>query len=191
MRKRPALLVLVFLLFLSTTLYGCPSSSSEPKPQNNANNAADSIPSQKMVDKEVTLYFSDEQVMHLLPEKRTVKIQESDNPAPSLAEAIVKELIAGPKNEKLTKTIPPESRLNSIKIEGNLAYVDMSEEFKSRHWGGSSGEIMTIGSLVNSLTEIDGIDRVQLLINGQKTDTLAGHYDTSQPIARDASLIKK
>lgn len=188
MNKKPALLILVLILFLSTTLYGCPSSSSsEQKPQNNANN----VSSEKVVDKEVTLYFSDDQIMYLLPELRTIEIKESDNPTPLLAEAIVKELIAGPKNEKLSKTIPPESKLNSIKIEDNMVYVDMSEEFKSKHWGGSSGEIMTIGSLANSLTEIDGIEKVQLLINGQKTDTLAGHLDISQPITRDEALIKK
>jgi germination protein M len=50
---------------------------------------------------------------------------------------------------------------------------------------------MTINSIVNSLTELTGIKKVQILINGTKVDTLAGHADLSQALSRNESIIKK
>ena len=72
-----------------------------------------------------------------------------------------------------------------------MATVDFSKELKTKHWGGSTGESMTIMSIVNSLTELPGIEKVQILIEGQKEDTLAGHWDLSSPISRDESIIGK
>ena len=49
---------------------------------------------------------------------------------------------------------------------------------------------MTIYSIVNSLTKLDGIHKVQLLVEGQKIETLAGHFDTSEPLEPDNNLVK-
>lgn len=135
---------------------------------------------------EVVLYFADDQAEYLVPEKREVSLQKNE----STAEAIVKALISGPKNTKLGVTIPAGTKLRSVNIKENTAYVDFSEEIKTKHWGGSAGESMTIFSIVNSLTEMKEIKQVQILIAGVKQDSLAGHLDISQPIARDPGLIR-
>ena len=43
---------------------------------------------------------------------------------------------------------------------------------------------MTIDSLVYTLTEIEGIDKVQVLIEGKAIESLAGHYDWSEPFSK-------
>jgi spore germination protein GerM len=78
-----------------------------------------------------------------------------------------------------------------LKITDQIAYVDFSEEIRSKHPGGSAGELMTLNSIVNSLTELPEIKKVQIMINGKKVDTLVGHADLSQPLGRDESIIKK
>jgi len=45
--------------------------------------------------------------------------------------------------------------------------------------------------LTGHLTELDSIDEIQILIEGEKQETLAGHWDISKPITRDEKIIQK
>lgn len=134
----------------------------------------------------VTLYFSDEQAENLVPEARVMRKGKE-----SLPELIIKGLIAGPKQAGHYKTIPETARLLSVRVEDEVAYVNFSQEFQTDHWGGSAGDIQTIYSVVNSLTELENIEAVQFLLEGEVEEAILGHVDTSQPIKRDASLLKK
>ncbi|QGT99594.1 hypothetical protein SYNTR_1001 [Candidatus Syntrophocurvum alkaliphilum] len=143
----------------------------------------------ELITDEVVLYFSDDQAMYLVPEKRMVTGKKNGK-YPFPAGAIVLELIQGPKSEELRPTIPPETRLLAIDIVNGIAKVDFTEEFRTKHWGGTTGETMTILSIVNSLTELEEIEKVKLLIGGEQIDTLAGHWYLGEPIQRDESIIK-
>jgi len=140
------------------------------------------LPTEEMV--EVNLYFSDAQVMYLEPEKR--KISQT----PSLARQVVNELIKGPKNSELYPTIPQGTQVNEVYIADDIVYVDLSEEIFTNHPGGSSGELMTVYSIVNTLTEIPPIKGVQILVGGNEKDSLVGHIDISMPLIRDQDWIK-
>jgi germination protein M len=140
------------------------------------------LPTEEMV--EVNLYFSDAQVMYLEPEKR--KISQT----PSLARQVVIELIKGPKNSELYPTIPQGTQVNEVYIADDIVYVDLSEEIFTNHPGGSSGELMTVYSIVNTLTEIPPIKGVQILVGGNEKDSLVGHIDISMPLIRDQDWIK-
>ena len=43
------------------------------------------------------------------------------------------------------------------------------------------GKKFTITQIVNSLLELDNIERVQFLIDGEKAESLMGHIDISEP----------
>lgn len=133
---------------------------------------------------EVNLYFSDSQAMYLVPEKR--KIPQT----PSLARQAVVELIKGPENSDFYPTIPEGTRVNEIYIVDDIVYVDLSEEIFKNHPGGSSGELMTVYSIVNTLTEILPIKGVQILVGGNEKNSLVGHIDISMPLLRDKDWIK-
>jgi len=133
---------------------------------------------------EVSLYFSDSQAMYLVPEKR--KIPQT----PSLVRQVVDELIEGPENSDLYPTIPEGTRLNEIYIVDDIVYVDLSEEIFTNHPGGSSGELMTVYSIVSTLTEIPPIVGVQILVEGNEKNSLVGHVDISMPLLRDDKWIK-
>ncbi|HZK10969.1 MAG TPA: GerMN domain-containing protein [Atribacterota bacterium] len=139
-------------------------------------------PIEEMV--EVNLYFSDSQAMYLVPEKR--KIPQT----PSLARQAVSELINGPKNSDFYPTIPEGTIVNEVYIVDDIAYIDLSEEIFKNHSGGSSGELMTVYSIVNTLTEILPIKGVQILVEGNEMKSLAGHIDISMPLLRDEDWIK-
>jgi len=140
------------------------------------------VPTEEMV--EVNLYFSDSQAMYLEPEKR--KISQT----PSLARQAVIELIKGPENSELYPTIPKGTQVNEVYIADEIVYIDLSEEIFTNHPGGSSGELMTIYSIVNTLTEIPPIKGVQILVGGNEKNSLVGHIDISMPLLRDKDWIK-
>lgn len=136
---------------------------------------------------EVTLYFADEQLLGLLPEKRLVKIKQSIG----IETQLMEQLIEGPKNKGSFPTVPTETKIRNIKTEGGICYVDLSNEFITKHSGGSSAEILTIYSIVNTLTEITSVKKVQFLIEGEKINIYKGHLDISKPLDRDELIILK
>jgi germination protein M len=135
---------------------------------------------------EVNLYFSDSQAMYLVSEKR--KIPQTTSLA--MAKQVVVELIKGPTSSDLYSTIPEGTRVNEVYIADDIVYVDLSEEVFKNHPGGSSGELMTVYSIVNSLTEISPIKGVQILVEGNERNSLVGHVDISMPLLRDEDWIK-
>lgn len=133
----------------------------------------------------VTLYFSDGQAMFLLPEKReAVKKDET------VEEVVVKELIKGPRDPALRRTLPPETKLLSLSIVNGVAYVNFSGELRNSQWGGSTGESLLVFSVVNSLSELPGITGVQFLVEGNKLETLFGHIGTLEPLGPDWNMVK-
>lgn len=132
------------------------------------------LPIEEMV--EVNLYFSDSQAMYLIPEKRKI------SQIPSIVRQAVNELIKGPENSELYPTIPKGTQVNEVYIADDIAYIDLSEEIFKNHPGGSSGELMTVYSIVNTLTEIPPIKSVQILVEGNERESLVGHVDISRPL---------
>jgi germination protein M len=186
MKKRSLVLLLVLCLLVVTALTGCNTSGN-----NNANPTELPKNNEPNLDTvEIVLYFSDDQAMYLVPEKRNVSIEEGASDE-VLATSILKELIAGPQNKELHATIPAEAKVLSVKINEGVASADFSQELQSKHWGGSTGEGMTLNSIANTLTELDSIDKVELLIEGKKVESLAGHMDTTVPLERNEGIIKK
>ncbi len=134
---------------------------------------------------EVVLYFSDEQAQFLIPEYR--KITQNDN---AVKQAVV-ELIKGPINNNLSPTVPKTARVNELYISDEIAYIDLSNEIIRDHSGGSTGELLTVYSIVMTLTSFIGIDKVQILVDGQSVETLIGHVDTSIPLERDHNWLRR
>lgn len=169
-----ALVLIIFVALLLLVTTGC---TNKTNMENNQQQPP--ISSKPMEQQEnVKLYFSDDQAMYLKPEVRQVTVQGE-----LLADIVVKELIKGPKEKGLQATIPVETKLISLKIADGVAYVNLSKDIQAKHWGGSTGEIMTVYSIVNTLADLNiGIEKVQLLVEGEKQQTLVGHLDTFEPL---------
>ena len=156
------------------------------RPKSNLESARPEISAQPTETKvKVTLYFGDKQAMYLEPEER--KVTRGNR---ALEEVVINELIKGPQNPKLTKTVPQGTKLLSVQVVDGTAYVNFSKEFQRNHWGGSTGEIFTIYSVVSSLARLDGIQKVQFLLEGKKMETLAGHMDLTGPLAPRWDMVK-
>ena len=139
--------------------------------------------------KEITLYFSDPDGEYLIGEKR--KIVKGKNVNDEARETI-NELIKGPKG-KLIPTLPTRTKCLSLKVnEKGITMINFNQALSKDHPGGSSAEILTTYSIVNSLAlNFPRIKGVQILIDGKPVETITGHLSLKQPISPKQDLIKK
>jgi len=139
--------------------------------------------------KEVLLYFSDSEGEYLIGEKRKIL---KKNTVQDEAEETVIELIKGP-NGKLIPTLPPRTELLTLQIsDAGVARVNFNPALSKDHPGGSSAEIMTVYSIVNSLSlNFPQIKRVQFLIDGKPIATIVGHLSLEHPVSPKPDLIKR
>ena len=129
----------------------------------------------------VRLYFAAPTADGLQEEERSISRGAS---FVEEAKQTVAELIKGPRNG-LAPTLPSGVELRQLYIDGRgVAYVDFTRDIQVKHPGGSSGELLTIYSIVNTLAaNFDQIQRVKILVEGNEVLTLAGHIDTRHPFA--------
>jgi spore germination protein GerM len=135
----------------------------------------------------VDLYYADPESDGLKAEQRSI------SPVSSLRESIANtlhELIRGPRGN-LINAIPENTKLENVRIEDDgVVWVDFSAHLSSAHPGGSSAEIMTVYSIVNTiLINFKEVEKVRIVIEGATVDTLAGHIDCTQPFVADRGLI--
>lgn len=148
----------------------------------------------KLTDKTpVRLYFANADNTKLKLEIRYINLKDGKKNTSSLASMIINELIKGPSNETAYKrTIPAKAKLRSpVSISGKVATVDMSKEFKTKHPGGKDAEKMTIYSIVNSLTELEEIEKVKFTIEGKSQKEFMGNFKFDALFPRSTQLISK
>ena len=133
----------------------------------------------------ITLYFADGDGASLVEEERKITINEKEK----LEMQAIKELIKGPEDKELNRTIAAETKILSVETKEGVCFVNLSQEFIARHPGGTMGEQLTIYSIVNTLTALEGIEKVQFLVEGQKNESFI-HMLINEPFVRDESLIK-
>lgn len=136
------------------------------------------------VNGQITLYFSDKNMRYVMHEKRSTVVSAYE----SMESYVVEQLIEGPLSGDLLPVIPSGTKLLSVKIENSVCVVDFSSDFMYNKPETEAAERMTIYSIVNSLTEIDGISSVQILINGAKTEYYR-YMKIGSPISRNEAAI--
>lgn len=92
----------------------------------------------------------------------------------------------------LVSAVPPGTRMRALFLtERGDAYVDLSREAVSAHSGGTLDELLTVYTIVNALTvNLPAVRSVQILVEGKEVQTLAGHVDLRQPLAKNLGLVQ-
>lgn len=120
-------------------------------------------------------------------ERLTPIAREVSSNAP--AQAAVEELISGELPEGCTRPLPKDTVLRSVRVRDGLATADFSGELVSSFQGGSDNEGVAVYSIVNTLTSLPIIKRVQILVDGKRADSIGGHLDVSGPLSADGELV--
>lgn len=113
----------------------------------------------------VKLYFKNKETGDLDTETRLIDVKNlANNPY----KVLLNMLIEGPKNEKLERLIPEDTKTNKVELQKNVVVIDFFEGFIKNHLDGAEEESKTIYSIVNTLTELTEVDGVKILINGEE-----------------------
>lgn len=121
----------------------------------------------------VSLYFPDKETNMLKPEARLVNVKELIQ---SPYNILIELLIEGPKNEKLKVIIPENTKLLNSSLEGECLTLDFSNEFLNYNKQDSKEKDNLINSIVNSVTELNEVNKVRILINGQINEEFKDEY---------------
>lgn len=125
----------------------------------------------------ITVYYTERNAMYLVPVSYSVGEQDILR---TTAEALVKGPGEG-ETGTLIPTVWPGTELLEVRQIDNVAEINLSKEAIA-YGGGSATENLFVSSLLLTLTGIEGIDSVQILIAGEKVDTLPEGTQISAPI---------
>lgn len=184
---------IVTLLLVGIFLSGCTSpKTTTVKPSDTTTKAPETAPTPPVQSNpsdstqqsvKLTLYFPNADASGLIATDRTVIVNNQE-----MIKAMFIELATPPSG--LEKPLPSGTTLLGATVSADgVATIDLSTDFKKNFGGGSTGEQMTMYSIVNSLTTLSNVKSVQFLLDGKKLDGILGNLDTSVPIKRNESLI--
>ena len=81
------------------------------------------------------------------------------------------------------------AQIQWVLFEYGVACVSFSLLLVKDFVGGSTGEEMLVGSIVNTLTEFPEVKKVRILIDGKSVESLSGHMDLTEPLTRMKDLL--
>ncbi len=151
----------------------------------NENNFVDSeLNAYDMLERrEMVLYYADADGTGLVGERGYV----SYNKNMPIEQVIVEKLIEGPDISAAQRSLPNGIKLLGISTKEGVCYVNLSEAFLDTMTDVSAEA--TLFSIVNSLCGVDSIKKVQILVNGNKTDNFREKYPLSNLYERNLDLV--
>lgn len=133
---------------------------------------------------ELNLYFASENGKHLVKVLRPVEYSSNI----SLERLVVEKIIGGPENEELYPSVNPNTKIISIAVKDNICYVNLSEEFMI-----TQKDVLpevTIYSIVNSLIELQNINKVQISVEGNNALVFRDTIDMAVLFERNLDIMK-
>lgn len=149
----------------------------------------DSIFPTQVNKKIVTLYFATPGGDQLTPVTREIFIEEENNVNQQIKK-VINQLIEGPQKNSLFPTVPSQTRIRAVYTKDETIYIDFSSSLIEEHPGGTSGELVTIYSVVNTLLDsFPSYSRVRILVEGESSSTLAGHIDIRESLTKNEEIV--
>jgi len=134
----------------------------------------------------VTVYFGGPDSNFIVGEKRKVTVGANS----TIVKEVMNEILKGPQNKELFPVMPENTRIISVNItKDGTCEVNLSKEFINNAFAGSAGGAVTINSIVNSLTELKDVKKVQFLIEGKVVETYSD-MEFDKPFYRNEKVIK-
>ena len=134
--------------------------------------------------RDVVLYFASPDGSSLVRELRTITITDQQ----PIEQYIINELIKGPTDENMQSVLSEDTVLFSVDVEDNICYLNFRSDFLTKNAGDETHEKLVIYSIVNSLTELNTISRVQFLMDGKRVGSFGG-FDMHGFVSRDMTII--
>lgn len=173
MKKKP-LVIVIILLIIGILAYFLINNISITK----NNEYMDYTPQEEISENQtrqtsINLYFFNPETNNLKSEGRSVSANELlKNPY----KLIVEKLIEGPENNTLKKVFPENTRLIDANLNNNCVTLNFSEEFMN--FKDDTQKYNIINSILDSLTQLNEVESIKILINNETKDGLSQEYTT-------------
>ncbi|MBR5635374.1 MAG: GerMN domain-containing protein [Pseudobutyrivibrio sp.] len=137
-----------------------------------------------LLSTELKLYFASADGMSLVSENRQVYYSRNV----SIEKIVMEQLLKGPDDSRLLSALPAGTKLNSISVsENGVCIANFDATIETPITGIT--EKVTLYSIVNSLTELDSIKQVQILVNGETPHMSNVDVDLATAVSRNDDII--
>jgi spore germination protein GerM len=134
------------------------------------------LPSESEETKNLTFYYVDEKLLQILEEKQEIHFKSDEE----MWLAVWKGLQT-PQHEQ-SISIWEDMELIEISLDDQQLVINISKPENLQL--GSSGEGLAIQTLINTFGQVEGVETIQLLVEGQVEESLAGHVSIDQPFSK-------
>lgn len=109
-----------------------------------------------------TVYYADHSLRYLIGIDTAVSLADQED----IIRYLIHLLLTPPYNNSLFAPIPYGTKLLDVSVKNGLCTLDFSSEFETNSWQKSEARRLTLLSIVNTLTQIEGIEQVEFCVDG-------------------------
>lgn len=132
---------------------------------------------------ELKLYFANEKKDLLVPETREV----IHNVNTSLERLVVEQLIEGSQTGA-SPVLPKDTRILNVSLTDNICYVNLDSTFLNGEV--EAADYIPVYALVNSLTELQTVNKVQITVNGSANVAYRNVISLAAPLEREEKYVE-
>ena len=133
----------------------------------------------------LTLYFANEDGSGLVKETRDVYYSSNI----SMEKLIMEQLLEGPTISGAQSAIPSGTNLVNISVVDGVCYVSLDETFRNQNY--EISEAVVIYSIVDSLSELPTINKVQISVNGDTSGTYRDSFELDRMYDRNLDYVEQ
>jgi spore germination protein GerM len=181
-RLKNGLLSIGALVFLIIGTVACggqaidvqPSETDTTESQGSTDTAS---PAESKETETLSFYYVDEDLLHILEEEQDISYSSEEDFFLAMWQAF-----QSPTNNE-SFSLWEEIKLNDIQLTKQNLVIDIS--IPQNLQLGSSGEGLAIQTLINTFGQVEGVDTIELLVDGKTEESLSGHVSIDQPFAKE------
>lgn len=152
-----------------------------PQPTTPVEQPSGSTPSTtepKLTKQSITLYYSDTDLMELQKEEQEISFAED-------IEKYKKTLSMLEKPQKTAEHFPLWKDFHYHSVAFDKGTLTIDADSKNMYNLGSGGEAMALDALQKSLFQYPEVEKIVILQDGKKVESLMGHVEISEPFTRE------
>lgn len=133
----------------------------------------------------LTLYFSNKKGKELVQETRNVHYSSNI----SMEKLVMEHLLEGPKSGRAVPAIPEGTKLMNVSVLDGVCYVSLDGSFLNQNY--NVEEPVVIYSIVNSLSELPNISKVQISVKGDTSIVYRDEYPLDKLYERNLDYVEQ
>lgn len=133
--------------------------------------------------KRVKLFFADSEGSALVMTEKDMVFSSNE----SLEKVVMEQLIAGPGENEGFATISPDTKLNTIAVKNGICYVSLDTALVDKPVDVTEETLLY--SIVNTLTSVPGVNKVQISVNGETDRVLRSNMRLDEVYSYNEEMI--